>query len=362
MIKYYSLEEVNLMNLKEESTYKKLQLKFLALMTIFKTRLAIGSPTIESDVEEILKNLKEIKKGVEEGLLDLRNIMIIDELSSETTVLKRKYSRNCMDIHSIEQDISFLQMQCINIPSFLIEMMEFIVNHQKSLETETYGIAVLLMRDILMVTPYERTSRERIYLTQKYPHHLWYDAYCIRNASVPKEEHTFLLNNLLKTVLLSPISDKHFTRSIKGHLNKETCGISETAYNSLLRCSDDRRPNVLSALFAIASNGTNPPISSTQYIDDFVESIEKRYFSAKAFIDLFETMHHAYPNEYWLDYYVRRMVEFGEETVDKVLAYIKQTHINLLLLVEDEIALYEADRNEKRLQLIETLKQIAAKK
>ncbi len=118
----------------------------------------------------------------------------------------------------------------------------------------------------------------------------------------------------------------------------------------------------MSALFAIGSNGTNQPISSTQYIDDFVENIEKRYYSAKAFIDLFETMRHAYPKEYWLDYYVRRMVEFGEETVDKVLAYTKQTHINLLSLVEDEIAIYEADRNEKRLQLIETLKQIATKK
>lgn len=318
---------------------------------------------------ELIKLLRELDAFLEEDLVDLKTLSdyesFINSCSDQMSSLKQRFPLENDKIDGITEYLFVLPTCFLPTLSFPVPLLEFVQEHVEDLEETTKFNLVIAVRNILRHIPYDRYSKERIYLSQKYPNHLWYDAYFFENESVPCKEHTFLLEELLKTVLLTSIEDENFEKSIGYHLKQKSCQISRNAFLSILRCHSPYQKQCQSALFAIQNAKVDLPISPISEIDTVFSSLNKEHSNyLSTLISLFDTLFIAFPSSSWISYFVTRLYSLdGPPNIEEhMLEYVKMNYPKTIAsYYEDECIIIEQERIDAQNELILTLKELAKK-
>lgn len=355
------------MTIKEESTYKKLKMKKAILVFTVNLKMFVDDDYLKGffKPQDFIKMMNKIAVYTKKGLIDFELQGLSEEVFKSTRELEQKYPDQKEVLKSIESDIAFIQMNCIMATTFPMTVMSFIERNGHCFQEHELQNMIIAVRDLLRLLPYNRSSQERIYLSQKYPNHLWYDAYCIENPNVPREEHTFLLEELLKTTLLTPIKAiNNIEKSIQGHLKHETCELSSNAYRSLLHCRTSLKNQSTIVLFAIEQSGRKQPISAKEEIEEFFSAHDNQINTLENLINLFDILYYAYPIKSWLCYFCEQLIEnIREDCIDYLHEYIKMTYPHTVSsYFEDEYLIKKEEKREIRSKLVFTLKKIAEKK
>lgn len=327
--------------IKEEPTYRKLTTLAKMSDLIYRlekiTEVHAVTPNKKMDLNMNITSLfADIVFCIQTGLLCLNKNRIIDSSwMSELSQLEQKYPEEKERIKDLSLYI-FTITQYFLPEYFLIGIMRFLKNLGNHIDNTIYENLLIGVRNVLRIIPYNRSSKERLYLSKDFPHYLLYQAYFFENPSVPREEHTYLLDELLKSALSTEKSLEKIENMVLLHLSIEDCKVSKETFRRLLDCRTGAKDNALAVIFMI-NRCKKMPFGPDEYLESVFSTLpsEDTY---QNLIDLFETLFYMSATTNWLPLYVKKLNTTPCTTcfADDVLKYIKESHYSPIFSAEFE--------------------------
>ncbi len=352
------------MTLREENTYKQLLLKRDAFKILFDITVFADYSNGEKEVEDfivnsnLLKRLQDIYQAASIGLIDLKDLLNDSGFFKEICLLEEKYPHEKAHLKSIESDITHLNIFLWQPTSFCLKLMTFIDNYGHLFDDKYRRNLIVVVRDFLRILPYSHDSKERIYLSQKYSQPLWYEAYLLENPTVPESEHSFLIEELLKTVLLAPSKNDKFKYSLKRHLSYEGATVSQEIFYRLILTSKENKEKAQLAL-SVIRDSQKTPIAFPECFSEMHLSLGASNINLATVIQLFDSFYFAYYKDEWMRDFARFLLTIDETLCDSLLEYAKNTyHRATIAFLEDEYIIARNELQKSRKNFVITLRAI----
>lgn len=352
--------------LTKDEKYRRLILQqLIGAIYINANSIFVRTKTVENaeriDIDALIKMIHSLTDLNEERLINLSQTReyIYDPRDIDDLKKSDKFDSNKLldlerDLKNTAKFVSFNE----SLPSMLMKLSTV----RRSFDETSWHHFEEEIENLLASLSYDRESQERVYLSQNLPTLSWYRAYLIENPTVPLEEHSFLLDELLNGFFKKKgVLTKYITKAAKDHLSKEGCTISRKTVTSLIE-SRTIKADIAQELFANAiaemNDKTPQEIITTRFatLPDLVQ-----FSDIKA---IFDELFFVAPLNMWLIDFVNALftLDDKDELADALLEYLKMCYgAKRAALFEDAYILNQTELHENRQKLLTVLKAIEKK-
>ncbi len=268
--------------------------------------------------QHICDRIDRIEDAADEGLVDLSSLSIS---TGSIRILTNDYPEMKVSFERMLERVSVMGGCCANLLPLSIELIEFFRDCGDLLSEDYKRKLSEKICELLKKTKYDRSSSVSKYI-MGCPYVNFYDAYFFGNESLPKEEHTYLLNEYIGRVAKG---DSSFESRIRQHIEAGAKYLDEDSLKTLLECGSwaakERARNVLTI---IQEKGIELPFEIRDYVTSRLAEIEKSEMQFAEVANLFEGCLRIAPVHEWLSSFVDGLVilENGDVLAKGLASYL----------------------------------------
>lgn len=279
------------------------------------------------NLDQITGLLRSIVEENEEGLLNLSDmgeyttgtLSLLDELMGD-------YPEEAESLQFEKTMVQDMITYCEGKGSIAMAVIS-LLKEKTHFSEKDYSNAENGLAELLKIYPYDRESEERKFFSSEVFSHSLYSAYLIENESVPSEEQSFLLDEMLKNAVYERCIFSFNERTVlKGHLGVEGCTISSI---TLLKLMEERRIGLeypaQMALIAIKDSGADAPISFAKYINRKFLASRMYGITFGTLKDIFESVFYVSKSKSWIKSFARNVAALsnGDVLADEMIEFLK---------------------------------------